>query len=81
MGQSGNGEFRVPNGGPKPLHKGGEGRSVGEGVERTGEILLAAAKCKSSGMFSQARGNWIWNENNTESSSQKVEEKKWDGLQ
>ncbi|RVW31439.1 hypothetical protein CK203_086770 [Vitis vinifera] len=47
----------VPNGGPKPLHKGGEGRSVGEGVERTGEILLAAAKCKSSGMFSQARGN------------------------
>ena len=46
LGQNGSGEFRVFNGGPKPLYKGREGRQMGEGLEGTGEILLSAAKCK-----------------------------------
>ncbi|RVW88829.1 hypothetical protein CK203_034740 [Vitis vinifera] len=44
LGQSGSGEFRVPNGGPKPLYKGQEGRQMGKGMEGTGEILLFVAK-------------------------------------
>ncbi|KAL6342755.1 hypothetical protein AAG906_016589 [Vitis piasezkii] len=44
LGQSGSGEFRVPNGGPKPPYKGREGRQMGKGMEGIGEILLFVAK-------------------------------------
>ncbi|RVW19872.1 hypothetical protein CK203_110845 [Vitis vinifera] len=57
-GQNGSGEFRVPNGGPKPLYKGREGRQMGEGMEGTREILLSAAKLEE-----EKRDGMQWRKN------------------